>query len=322
MRSVRPMARKVGVALVVVFAVLGIMFVGMVAYECMRIENEASATTSEKREYSVGNITFSCPSDWKSTDAKDGKYIYPNIGGMVYAFRSDDINPSNGEESTMREFVEGMSRSEGGTITVRFDERSVTNDSNGTSRYVMPFSFSNDTQSLRGRILLIGDWPSIYVVMFALPDDAYAGNEWLITSVIDSVRLKQTNRNNGQTNTNRNTEAPKTSAPSNSGDNGSARVQSMTASQRNALEMAMSYLSSSAFSASGLVKQLEFEGFSEDDSKFAVARCGADWNEQAVLMARSYLSCSSFSHKGLVKQLMFEGFTREQAEYGVSATGL
>lgn len=96
----------------------------------------------------------------------------------------------------------------------------------------------------------------------------------------------------------------------------------LTVSEQNALAKAMSYLKTSAFSASGLVKQLEFEGFSESDAIKAVSMCGADWNEQAALKAQSYLKTSSFSHSSLVEQLEFEGFTHEQAEYGVSKTGL
>ena len=38
----------------------------------------------------------------------------------------------------------------------------------------------------------------------------------------------------------------------------------------------------SAFSRKGLIEQLEYEGFSNDDATYAVDHCGADWNEQAV----------------------------------------
>ena len=95
-----------------------------------------------------------------------------------------------------------------------------------------------------------------------------------------------------------------------------------TAGQRNARRSAESYLDVSAFSRSGLIKQLEFEGFSMDDATYAVDVVEVDWNEQAAKSAASYLDVSSFSRSGLIKQLEFEGFTREQAEYGVSTTGL
>jgi len=77
-----------------------------------------------------------------------------------------------------------------------------------------------------------------------------------------------------------------------------------------------------AFSRTGLIKQLEFEGYSADDATYAVDVLNVDWNEQAAKSAQDYLDMTSFSHSGLVKQLEFEGFTPEQAEYGVNATGL
>lgn len=95
----------------------------------------------------------------------------------------------------------------------------------------------------------------------------------------------------------------------------------LTIGQTNALRKAASYLDYMAFSYSGLVDQLEYEGYSTDDATFAVDHCGADWNEQAAKKAQSYLDFMSFSRSGLIDQLLYEGFTQEQAEYGVSAVG-
>ena len=96
----------------------------------------------------------------------------------------------------------------------------------------------------------------------------------------------------------------------------------VTLSQTQAVRKAESYLGYSAFSKSGLVKQLEFEGFSKEDSVYGVDNCGADWMEQASLKAESYLDYSAFSRSGLIEQLEFEGFTSEQAIYGVDSVGL
>lgn len=95
-----------------------------------------------------------------------------------------------------------------------------------------------------------------------------------------------------------------------------------TVSQKNARRKAESYLDYSAFSESGLVEQLEFEGFSPADAAYGVVAQHADWNEQAAKKAASYLDYSSFSLSGLVEQLEFEGFTPLQARYGASTTGL
>ncbi|MDD3307247.1 MAG: Ltp family lipoprotein [Acetobacterium sp.] len=95
----------------------------------------------------------------------------------------------------------------------------------------------------------------------------------------------------------------------------------LTIGQKNALNKAKSYLDFSAFSHSGLITQLEYEGFSNEDSTYAVDNCGADWNEQAAKKAKSYLDFSSFSRDGLIDQLLYEGFTNEQAEYGATKVG-
>lgn len=78
----------------------------------------------------------------------------------------------------------------------------------------------------------------------------------------------------------------------------------------------------SAFSRTGLIEQLDCEGFSTDDATYAVDHITVDWNQQAAKNAKQYLSMSSFSRSGLVEQLVYEGFTPAQAQYGVAATGL
>lgn len=94
--------------------------------------------------------------------------------------------------------------------------------------------------------------------------------------------------------------------------------------QRNALESAHSYLSTEAFSRSGLIDQLHSpygEGYPKSVAVWAVNHARSNWYRQAVKSARGYLQSSSFSRSGLVDQLHSpygEGFTLAQAEYGVS----
>jgi hypothetical protein len=95
----------------------------------------------------------------------------------------------------------------------------------------------------------------------------------------------------------------------------------LTIGEKNALRSAKDYLNFSAFSYTGLVNQLKFEGFSDEEAKYGADNCGANWNEQAAKSAEQYLNFSSFSRSGLIDQLKFEGFTSEQAEYGVSVVG-
>jgi hypothetical protein len=95
-----------------------------------------------------------------------------------------------------------------------------------------------------------------------------------------------------------------------------------TVSESNARKKAESYLSLMAFSRSGLIEQLEYEGFSNQDATYGADAVGANWNEQAAKKAASYLETMAFSRSGLIEQLLFEGFTEAQASYGVATTGL
>ncbi|GIF18000.1 hypothetical protein Ate02nite_07300 [Paractinoplanes tereljensis] len=99
-------------------------------------------------------------------------------------------------------------------------------------------------------------------------------------------------------------------------------TKELTVSQQNAVDKAADYLSYSAFSRSGLIKQLKFEGFSTKQATFGVDAQKANWNEQAAKKAADYLETSSFSRSGLIGQLKFEGFTATQANYGVKKVGL
>lgn len=98
-------------------------------------------------------------------------------------------------------------------------------------------------------------------------------------------------------------------------------ISSLTTGQTNALQSAKSYLDYSAFSHDGLISQLEYEGYSTEDSTYAADNCGADWNDQALKSALSYLDYSGFSYSGLIKQLEYEEFTTEQATYAADNCG-
>ena len=91
--------------------------------------------------------------------------------------------------------------------------------------------------------------------------------------------------------------------------------------QSNALQQAQNYLNFAPFSKKGLIKQLKFEGYSDNEAKYAVKNCGANWKDQAERKAIDYLNTAPFSKSGLIKQLKFEGFTAKQAEYGVKNCG-
>lgn len=98
-------------------------------------------------------------------------------------------------------------------------------------------------------------------------------------------------------------------------------LSEITIGQKNALNKAYDYLNYSPFSYSGLIKQLEYEGFSTEEATYAVKNCNADWHEQAAKKALDYLNYSAFSYSGLIKQLEYEGFSAEEAAFAVDNCG-
>lgn len=95
----------------------------------------------------------------------------------------------------------------------------------------------------------------------------------------------------------------------------------LTLGQQNAIDKAQSYLSFAGFSRTGLIDQLEFEGFGIEDATFGADNAGADWNAECAQKAQSYIDLTSFSRQGLYDQLAFEGFLPAEIEFGLAAVG-
>ncbi|WGT46353.1 Ltp family lipoprotein [Tessaracoccus lacteus] len=104
-----------------------------------------------------------------------------------------------------------------------------------------------------------------------------------------------------------------------------AKVTSLSSTQRQAVSEAKSYLEVLYFSRTGLIDQLEYEGFSTSTSKVAVDYVNPSWNKQAAGSAQSYVDTFGYDYftwDELYDQLRWEGFTASQATYGVNAVGL
>ncbi|MGX1703215.1 Ltp family lipoprotein [Microbacterium sp. NPDC055357] len=94
-----------------------------------------------------------------------------------------------------------------------------------------------------------------------------------------------------------------------------------TLAQQNAIAKAQSYLKLMGFSRTGLIEQLEFEGYSAEDATFGADNAGADWLAEAAEKAKSYLDMMAFSREGLYDQLAYEGFTDAEIQHGLTAVG-
>lgn len=95
----------------------------------------------------------------------------------------------------------------------------------------------------------------------------------------------------------------------------------LTLAQKNALGKAEQYIANMPFSRTGLIGQMEYEGFTTEESTWAVDTLGADWNAQAGLKAKQYLDNMSFSREALYEQLVYEGFSDAEANAGLAAVG-
>ena len=97
---------------------------------------------------------------------------------------------------------------------------------------------------------------------------------------------------------------------------------SLPIEKRSAIEIAQSYLSTMPFSPSGLYDQLLYEGFSEEDSQFAIDHLIVDWDEMCYETAVRYITnVGGFSKKSLIHQLEYDGFTKKQAKNAVKRLG-
>ena len=99
-------------------------------------------------------------------------------------------------------------------------------------------------------------------------------------------------------------------------------VKNSNTANDQAVRKAKSYLEIIPFSRQGLIKQLEYDGFTHSQAVYGVDHCGANWNAQAFRKAKSYLEIMSFSRQRLIDQLEYDGFTYSQAVYGVDHCGV
>lgn len=142
------------------------------------------------------------------------------------------------------------------------------------------------------------------------PNSTYGGSEYMTNAFVLSVDYDDQEQQETEIN-----EAEQEFEPT------EPEVSLPSIGEQNALSKAHDYLAFTAFSYNGLIEQLEYEGFTTEEAKYAADNCGADWNMQAAQKAKDYLNYTSFSRQGLIDQLLYEGFTQEQAEYGVTAAG-
>ena len=113
-------------------------------------------------------------------------------------------------------------------------------------------------------------------------------------------------------------ETPDSDSDSQSG----SQTAAATENQQKALDKANEYVDTLPLSHDGLIKQLEYDGYTTDVATYAADNCSANWNKEAKEMAEQYMDSTTYTYKDMVQQLEAEGFTKDQAKFGAKAVGL
>ena len=282
-----------------------------------------SADTSEpvQAEADYHGVTFDIPSEWESRRGDDNWcYYYPDgqadpIMSMLSVDYLDMDMTDENVIDTLNEYADGWSETDGITD---FKKKNCKIDGVNSLMATYQMEVDGIKRFNYSYFIPVGS-DGIFTISFT------AKNEERIKDykkVLDSVKVPVSpdEGDNDEESVSTIEESSNTDNSSESSEESLTEEESLSVERSSALDKAESYLSFTAFSHDGLVKQLEYEKFSHEDAVYAADHCGADWNEQAAKKAKSYREITSFSHAGLVEQLKYEGFTAEQAEYGASAT--
>ena len=109
---------------------------------------------------------------------------------------------------------------------------------------------------------------------------------------------------------------------SDSGSQSGSQTAAATENQQKALDKANEYVDTLPLSHDGLIKQLEYDGYTTDVATYAADNCSVNWNKEAKEMAEQYMDSTTYTYKDMVQQLEAEGFTKKQAKFGAKAVGL
>lgn len=242
-------------------------------------------------------LSYQIPSSWEKKSLGDDKkiYYYPEDGMLMISFSDTtlDFNESGYEEyiNSLKNGFDDFVELDHYTTTILDDFPALNLTFTGViantplTAYNIVFSTENQT----------------YSFIYTDYDISTYNRSKDFDAIIDSISYSE--------------------AVLNARKAASTPTPQISAGQLNALSSAHDYLDVMPFSYTGLIEQLEYEGYTTEEATYAADNCGADWNEQAALSAQSYLDTMSFSRSGLIDQLLYEGFTQEQAEYGVTSVG-
>lgn len=319
------------------------MCTGCTSYkERVKADNQIEEITDRESDdlkaqsYELGDFTIYLPKYFSNTNEEsDALSFKTSDENCQYPILIIHLESGNLTEDSVKEFMSYQENDNDGFIEDVDDSYGVKNfhTKNGKSYYYSELSGNmnlakdgeenNDAADLFYYFVPNNRRTSFIILMMIQPKGHLKYNyesefDEIVRNISINDEKDEQNSENASSSSNNSSSSPTTTTPST---NSNASTPSLTTGEKNALRTAREYLNISAFSYTGLIKQLEYEGYSTEEATYAADNCNANWNEQAAKAAKEYLSVMSFSRQGLIEQLIFDGFTQEQAEYGVTQNG-
>lgn len=319
------------------------MCTGCTSYkERVKADNKIEEITDRESDdlkaqsYELGDFTIYLPKYFSNTNEEsDALSFKTSDENCQYPILIINLESGNLTEDSVKEFMSYQENDNDGFIEDVDDSYGVKNfhNKNGKSYYYSELSGNmnlakdgeenNDAADLFYYFVPNNRRTSFIILMMIQPKGHLKYNyesefDEIVRNISINDEKDEQNSENASSSSSNSSSSPTTTTPST---NSNASTPSPTTGEKNALRTAREYLNISAFSYTGLIKQLEYEGYSTEEATYAADNCNANWNEQAAKSAKEYLSVMSFSRQGLIEQLIFDGFTQEQAEYGVTQNG-
>lgn len=283
-----------------------------------------AAEAVELKTVSICGMQFKIPKSWQhGTPSEEDEYTfdyyYSDTGMLMFRY-GPMTNFSLSDQAYIDSFISGFASGFTGTVETSDEVVTLNND---IPSLKVDFTGTLEGLDLIGRMYHFQFNNYDIGIMYADYNDYKFYHENEFDDIMNSLKVVHTYREtelnssiSSETNTENNA-VISTSTP----EPIPTQAPTVTISQLNAYRAAQNYLSFMAFSRTGLINQLVFEGYSEEDATYGVDRCNADWMAQAVKKAKNYLETSAFSYSGLIGQLEFEGFSNEEATHGANNCG-
>ena len=285
-------------------------------------------------EYKVADIKFKIPDyfDIEDTDDPDIKHFFDNNSKLpILSLQKGDGTLS---DDTIEEYINDFVNSSDGAFN---NFTNFTSVAEKTKISMIPYTraYADGDIVLKDNSKLNADLTFYFisnnkkdkfvVFMYIQYDGLKYDYEYMVHQIIQNIEVTDKKSTDEKEDTTNDTSNSTTNSSDNSSDTPtttpSTSTPSPTVGQKNALNRALDYLDYNEFSRQGLIDQLLYDGYTQEEAEYGADHTNANWDEEAALKAMDYLSVMSFSRQGLIEQLMFDGFTQEQAEYGVTQNG-